>query len=143
MEKFNENKIKHLSINSLQPKRSSEILAELTNGEAKAFPSKTMTGAWICVWSESDNELIEFILAQYKLTFGDLAAIYEDQGKNQNFHASHFMLEANKTVDELVEIAEKHQLAHRFRKHFGGPLYEVWLEDGLLVEFCSDEISKL
>lgn len=136
-------KIKHLSINSLQPKRSSEILAELTNGEAKAFPSKTMTGAWMCVWSESDNELIEFIPAQYKLTFGDLAAIYEEQGKNQNFHASHFMLEANKTVVELVAIAEKHQLAHRFRKHFGGPLYEVWLEDGLLVEFCSDEISKL
>ncbi|EHH2488994.1 hypothetical protein D8T49_22945 [Vibrio vulnificus] len=136
-------KIKHLSINSYQPKRSSEILAELTNGEAKAFPSKTMIGAWMCVWSESDNELIEFIPVQYKLTFGDLAAIYEEQGKNQNFHASHFMLEANKTVDELVAIAEKHQLVHRFRKHFGGPLYEVWLEDGLLVEFCSDEISKL
>ncbi|MPS33050.1 MULTISPECIES: hypothetical protein [unclassified Salinivibrio] len=136
-------KIKHLSVNSCRPKRSSEILAELTNGEAKAFPSKTMTGAWMCVWSESDNELIELIPVQYKLTFGDLAAIYEDQGKKQNFHASHFMLEANKTVDELVAIAEKYQLTHRFRKHFGGPLYEVWLEDGLLVEFCSAEISKL
>ena len=53
------------------------------------------------------------------------------------------MLEANKTEGELVAIAEKYQLVHRFRKHFGGPLYEVWLEDGLLVEFCSDEISKL
>ncbi|MGR5354099.1 hypothetical protein ACPV40_19090 [Vibrio alfacsensis] len=136
-------KIKHLSINSLQPKRSSEILAELTNGEAKTFPSKTMNGAWMCVWSESDNELIEFIPAEYKLTFGALTATYEEQGGKQNFNASHFMLEANKTVDELVAIAEKYQLVHRFRKHFGGPLYEVWLEDGLLVEFCSDEISKL
>ena len=80
---------------------------------------------------------------RYKLTFGDLAAIYEEQGENQNFHASHFMLEANKTVDELATIAEKYQLVHRFRKYFGAPLYEVWLEDGLLVEFCSDEISKL
>lgn len=136
-------KIKHLSISSLQPKRSSEILAELTNGEAKAFPSKTMIGAWMCVWSKSDNELIELIPAQYKLTFGALAATYEEQGKKQNFNASHFMLEANKTVDELVAIAEKYQLIHRFRKNFGGPLYEIWLEDGLLVEFCSDEISKL
>ncbi|ALM70763.1 TPA: hypothetical protein RQL13_004418 [Vibrio vulnificus] len=136
-------KIKHLSVSSCRPKRSSEILAELTNGEAKAFPSKTMTGAWMCVWKESDNELIELIPVRYKLTFGDLAAIYEEQGENQNFHASHFMLEANKTVDELATIAEKYQLVHRFRKHFGGPLYEVWLEDGLLVEFCSDEISKL
>ncbi|OOE63669.1 hypothetical protein [Salinivibrio kushneri] len=136
-------KIKHLSVNSCRPKRSSEILAELTNGEAKAFPSKTMTGAWMCVWSESDNELIELIPLQYKLTFGDLAAIYEEQGEKQNFHASHFMLEANKTVDELVAIAEKYQLTHRLRKHFGGPLYEVWLEDSLLVEFCSAEISKL
>ncbi|EML0344189.1 hypothetical protein V9657_004682 [Vibrio vulnificus] len=136
-------KIKHLSINSHQPKRSSLILAELTNGEAKAFPSKTMTGAWMCVWSEIDNELVEFIPANYKLTFGDLAATYKEQSESQNFHASHFMLEANKSVDELVTIAEKHQLMHRFRKHFGGPLYEVWLEDSLLVEFYSDEISKL
>ncbi|OOF01844.1 hypothetical protein BZG79_15005 [Salinivibrio sp. MA427] len=136
-------KIKHLSVNSCRPKRSSEILAELTNGEAKAFPSKTMTGAWMCVWSESDNELIELIPVQYKLTFGDLAAIYEEQGEKQNFHASHFMLEANKTVDELVAIAENYQLTYRFRKHFGGPLYEIWLEDGLLVEFWSAEISKL
>ncbi|GMQ46681.1 hypothetical protein [Vibrio sp. 10N] len=136
-------KIKHLSINSVQPKLSSQILAELTNGEAKTFPSKTMIGAWMCVWNEVDNELIEFIPTKYKLTFGELAATYKEQDDPQNFHASHFMLEANKTVDELAAIAEKHQLVHRVRKHFGGPLYEVWLEDGLLVEFYSDEILKL
>ena len=30
-----------------------------------------------------------------------------------------------------------------FRPRLGGPLYEVWLESQILVEFVSDEIRNL
>ncbi|MGF1704240.1 hypothetical protein L4D09_28595 [Photobacterium makurazakiensis] len=135
-------KIKHLSISSKVPERSAAILAELTSGEVKPFPSKTMENAWLCIWDEGENELIEFIPNQYALCYGVHAAVYERQDKSQEFNASHFMLEANKDINELARIADKHGLVHRFRARFGGPLYEVWLEDSLLVEFWSREIQN-
>ena len=98
-------KIKHLSINSENPERSARILAELTSGEAKPFPSARMEKAWLCVWDENENELIEFIPCQYSLKFGEHAAIYEKQAQDQNFHACHVMLEANKPMTELVRIS--------------------------------------
>ena len=136
-------KIKHLSINSDTPKRSAQVLAELTLGEAKPFPSASMDNAWQCIWSESENVLIEFIPSNYALIYGEHAAIYDKQSEIQNFNASHLMLEANLSIAELTHIADKYELKHRFRARFGGPLYEVWLEEGLLVEFCSDEIAAL
>ena len=135
-------KIKHLSINANMPEKSARILAELSAGEAKPFPSASMKGAWLCVWSESENELIEFIPRDYALKFGEHAAIYEKQPQTQNFNAVHVMLVANQSLAELIQIADKYGLTHRFRARFGGPLYEIWLEAELLVEFCSDEISR-
>ena len=134
-------KIKHLSINAHNPERSAHILAELTLGEAKPFPSASMENAWQCIWDENENTLIEFIPNNYALKFGEHAATYEKQDKVQNFHASHFMIEASLSVLELANIADKYELMHRFRRKFGGPLYEIWLEEGLLVEFSSDEIT--
>ena len=134
-------KIKHLSINANTSERSARILAQLTDGKAEPFPSASMENAWLCLWEE--NELIEFIPRQYSLKYGEHAAVYVKQAENQNYHACHFMLETNKSVTELMQIADKYGLTHRFRARFGGPLYEVWLESSLLVEFTSQEIDKL
>ncbi|GEM_PF-2886432 len=135
-------KIIHLSINATTPERSACILAELTSGIAKPFPSASMENAWQCIWNEAENELVELIPRQYSLAYGEHGAIYVEQAEMQNFHACHVMLEANKSVAELIQIADKHGLTHRFRPSFGGPLYEIWLEPSLLVEFCSQEIQN-
>ena len=53
------------------------------------------------------------------------------------------MLETAQSLDHLKAVAESHGLHHRFRPRLGGPLYEVWLENQILVEFVSDEIRNL
>ena len=85
-------KIKHLSINATNPKRSAQILAELTLGEIKPFPSANMDNAWQCIWDEAENELVEFIPSNFSLKYGEHAAIYEKQKDDQNFNANHIML---------------------------------------------------
>ena len=85
--------IKHLSITAEYPNRAAAILAELTDGSAYPFPSKTKDTA--------------------------------------------------QSLDHLKVVAEKHELHHRFRPRLGGPLYEIWLESQILVEFVSDEIRNL
>lgn len=134
-------KIKHLSITAQNPQIAAKRLVELSGGVAKPFPSKTMDGAWLCVWDETENELVEFIPNAYRIEFGEHAAEYREQKQAQNFSASHIMIETDKRVEWLRGIAEKHCLAHRFRSRFGGPLYEVWIEDHLLIEFISAEIK--
>ncbi|MGF1686575.1 hypothetical protein L4C36_07745 [Photobacterium japonica] len=134
-------KIKHLSLSAKQPQRCATILAALTGGEAKPFPSPTMENAWLCVWDEANNALIEFIPHDYALCYGEHGAVYERQAYPVAFNAAHVMLEANKSIDELAGLADTYGLVHRFRPRFGGPLYEVWLEASLLVEFCSPEIQ--
>lgn len=54
-----------------------------------------------------------------------------------------FMLETEQSLDHLKAVADKHELYHRFRPRLGGPLYEIWIESQILVEFVSDEIRHL
>ena len=136
-------KIRHLSLTALHPQTAAKQLAELTGGIAERFPSKTMRGAWLCVWNEDKNELIEFIPDDYQLVCSDHGAEYRQQTQRQNFNASHVMIETDKSVEWLKSTADKHSLVHRFRSRFGGPLYDVWLEKHLLIEFFSKEIELL
>ena len=136
-------KINHLSITAKNPKQVAMILAELTDGTASPFPSKTMEGAWLCVWDKQAGELIEVIPDRYLLQPGKYAAEYRLLEVGQNFNSTHFMLETEQSLDHLKAVADKHELYHRFRPRLGGPLYEIWIESQILVEFVSDEIRNL
>ena len=134
-------KIKHLSLSAKHPERCATLLAALTGGEAKPFPSPTMDRAWLCVWNEAENSLIEFIPDDYALCYGEHAATYVRQPAPVAFNAAHVMLETTQSIEALACIADQHDLVHRFRPRFGGPLYEVWLDEALLIEFWSPEIQ--
>lgn len=136
-------KIRHLSLTAQHPETAAQRLAELSGGVAERFPSKTMSGAWLCVWNKDENELIEFIPDDYRLVFSNRGAEYQQQEQRQNFNASHVMIETKKSVEWLKRTADKHGLVHRFRPSFGGPLYDIWLEKYLLIEFFSKEIELL
>ena len=62
---------------------------------------------------------------------------------NVNYKSTHFQLEVDAAVNEIKLVADKYNFRHAFRANRGGPLYDVWFEDQLLVEFTSDEIRKL
>lgn len=135
--------IKHLSITAENPKRAAKTLAELSDGLTYPFPSKTMEGAWVCAWDKQAGELIEFIPNSYLLCPGKYAAEYTSREEAQNFNSTHFQLETEQSLDHLKAVAEKYELHHRFRPRLGGPLYEIWIESQILVEFVSDEIRNL
>ncbi len=136
-------KIRHLSITAKNPEKAVTIMAELTGGTASPFPSKTMEGAWACVWDKQASELIEFIPKNYLLVPGKYAAEYRMFEVEQNFNSTHFLLETAQSLDHLKTVTDAYGLQHRFRPRLGGPLYEVWLETQILTEFVSDEIRNL
>jgi hypothetical protein len=135
-------KILHLSVTSKNPQKSSEILAELTNGKAMAFRSKSMEGAWVCMWNEATNELIEFLPEGYLMQPTELGANFKKVETPHGYNSTHFQIETDIPVSTIKAVADKHKCHNYFRPRFGGPLYEVWIEDQILVEFVSDEIRN-
>ena len=136
-------KIKHLSITVRNPERVAKILAELTAGKAERFLSKTMTEAWICIWNREEKELIEFLPDKYLLQPSETGAVYQPVETSQGYNSTHVLLEIERPLREIIAIADRYNCHHYFRPKFGGPLYEVWIEDRFLVEFVSDEINRL
>ncbi len=63
--------------------------------------------------------------------------------KGKPAYADQAPIPTEQSLDHLKSVAEKHELHHRFRPRLGGPLYEIWIESQILVEFVSDEIRNL
>ena len=135
--------IRHLSVTSKAPERSAKILAEMTKGKSEPFRSKNMQGAWVCLWDEENDQLIEFLPERYLMIPTEVGANFKKLDIAQGFNSTHFQIEVDSPLDLIKEIAERYDCHHYFRPKFGGPLYEVWIEDQLLVEFVSDEIRGL
>lgn len=135
--------IKHLSVSSREPEKAAKALAEMTDGRAVAFTSSNMQGAWVCIWDEATNQLIEFLPHNYLMHPTDYGADFKKMDQAQNFNSTHFQLEIKLPVERIKSVADKYNFRHSFRPRRGGPLYDVWFEDQLLVEFVSDEIRNL
>lgn len=135
--------IKHLSVSVQKPERAAKALAEMTNGRAQTFTSGSMQGAWVCIWDEKMNQLIEFLPNHYLMHPTDYGADFKKMDVVQNFNSTHFQLEIDLPVNAIKAVADKYNFRHSFRPRRGGPLYDVWFEEQLLVEFVSDEIRQL
>lgn len=135
--------IKHLSVSVNSPEKVAKALAEMTSGKAESFISKNMSGAWVCLWDEKTNHLIEFLPNDYLMHPTEYGADFKKLESKQNFNSTHFQLEVKTPLSDIKAIADKYGLSHKFRPYRGGPLYDVWFEDQLLVEFVSDEIRNL
>jgi hypothetical protein len=134
--------IKHLSVSVHNPEKAAKVLAEMTGGQAQAFSTRNMFGAWVCMWDEKTNHLIEFLPNDYLMYSTDYGADFKKLELRQNFNSTHFQLEVKTPLKDLQRIADKYGLNHKFRPYRGGPLYDVWFEDQFLIEFVSDEIRN-
>jgi len=135
--------IKHLSVSVNNPEKAAKALAEVTSGNAEAFISRNMPGAWVCIWDEKANHLVEFLPNEYLMHSTEYGADFKKLEFKQNFNSTHFQLEVKTPLKDIKTIADKFGLAHKFRPSRGGPLYDVWFEEQLLVEFVSNEIRSL
>ncbi len=134
--------IKHLSVSVSKPEVAAKALAEMTSGKAEPFISRNMPGAWLCVWDEKTNHLVEFLPNDYVMHATEYGADFKKNESKQNFNSTHFQLEVQVPVSKIKVIADKYGFSHKFRPSRGGPLYDVWFEDQFLVEFVSDEIRN-
>ncbi len=136
-------KIQHLSVSVNNPRKMAEALAEVTKGKAEKFLSKNMTEAWVCIWDEKTNHLIEFLPNDYLMHPTDYGADFKQLPQKQNFNSTHVQLEVETPLESIIFMANKYGFEHRFRPNRGGPLYDVWFEKEFLIEFVSDEIRNL
>ena len=136
-------KIKHLSVVVKNPERAAKVVAELSHGRAEQFISKNMHGAWVCKWVGDTDELIEFLPESYLMYSTDLGANFKTATEKHGYNSTHFQLEVDISVESLKKIADKYNCHHYFRARFGGPLFEIWVEEQFLVEFVSDEIRGM
>ena len=135
--------IKHLSITVKNPETAAKALAEMTGGKPHEFRTKNMVGAWVCIWDEKTNHLIEFLPDSYLMHPTETGANFRKLDIGLSFNSSHFQLEVKTPLSDIKAIANRYSFHHYFRPRQGGPLYEVWFEDQFLVEFVSDEIRAL
>lgn len=97
----------------------------------------------MCIWDESKNHLIEFLPDGYLMHATEYGADFKKMDTNLNYKSTHFQIEVDIPLNQIKSIADKNKFSHSFRRSRGGPLYDVWFEDQLLVEFTSDEIRAL
>jgi hypothetical protein len=135
--------IKHLSISVKEPEKAAKALADMTGGKAEAFISRNMPGAWVCIWDEKTNHLIEFLPDGYLMYSTEYGADFKKLDFNMSYNSTHFQLEVKTPLKDIKAMADKYNLQHKFRPNRGGPLYDVWFEKEFLVEFVSDEIRAL
>jgi len=133
--------MQHISIAVGDPKKCAETLAELTDGEAALF--SPLEKSFVSMWGGWEGQFIEFYPAGTVLLNTPEGCEFGHDKARGSSHGVHIAIEVEKSLVEIQKIAESHQCPHRGRPEGGGPVYEVWLDDGkLLIELVSDEIRK-
>jgi hypothetical protein len=128
------NMIRHISVSVKNPKRSAEILAELTNGRTETFNTRGLENGWVCIWNDNLNKLVEFLPEGFLMYPTETGASFKKVNIPFGYNSTHLQVETRLSLSQIKEIAEKFSCKNYFREQFGGPLFEVWIEDELLVE---------
>jgi hypothetical protein len=134
-------RIKHCSVSARDPERCARVLAELSGGWAERFVAPGLEGAWTCMWSEND-ELVEFLPEGVALVRGPRGGAFVAEPAARAVGACHVQLEISMPLRRVRECADRFGVTHGFRFVSSAPLYEVWLEERLLVELVSEEIRS-
>jgi len=132
----------HLSLSVRDPEHCARVLAEITDGQAIAFKARGLEGAWICLWDPTTNHLVEFLPARAVMHRAPEAAAFRSTD-HPVVGGTHLQLQAERGVDHIRGVSESHGCCCRLRcdPRRGGPLLEVWLEEDVLLELVSDDIS--
>lgn len=132
----------HISVSVKEPRKCAETLAELTDGKVEVF--SPLANSYVCLWGSWEGQFIEFYPTGTELlNMSEGCDFGHDKAKGSS-HGIHIAIEVSKPLADIQKIADKHQCPHRGRPQGGGPVYEVWLDEGkLLIELVSDEIRQV
>jgi len=134
--------LKHLSISVGNPQECAEILAKITGGKVEEF--SPLQKSFVCLWGGWDGQFIEFYPEGTILKETSQGCEFGRVDRKSGLHGVHLELQTPVELCEIQRIAEKYKCPHHPRPRDGGPLYEVWIDNGkLLIELVSDEIGKV
>jgi len=124
--------IKHISVAVINPKLVAENLAALTGGTSRPF--SPLDGAYVCMWDNSwDGRYIEFYPSDCTISYKENGPGFSKVGEGVIYiNATHVNLSAEKSLDEIIKIADQLKLKHRPRNEKN--TYDIWLEEQFLVE---------
>lgn len=131
-------KLKHVSIGVDDPKKAAEAVAELTEG--KASPFHPVENGWVCLWNGWDGEFIEFYPSGTHLVLTEHGAEFQGFKEERKTCATHINLSVACTGKDVQEIAKRYGYTSYFRPSDGGPLWEVWLDNSVLIELVTSDL---
>jgi len=126
--------IAHASIPADDPKRVAEVLAEITSGEAMAFPPAG-PDSWMA-WSGDGTVEIEISRRGLAVTYGEDQAEWRSDGTARRLSETHLALCVDRPAAEVLVIAIKAGWPARSCDRGGGifQLTEVWVEGAFMIE---------
>ena len=130
--------LRHLSIGVNDLKRVAEAVAQLTKGNVQSFlPVKV---AYVCLWPDWSGQFVEFYPKGVQLVPTAEGAEFHWIHNIPECSSTHINLNTELTGEEVKSIATRYGYKHYFRTSGGGPFYEVWIENSILVELVTKDL---
>ena len=131
--------ILHASVVADDPKSTAEILAQLFGG--LALPVGPGDGTWSAVGPEPIGNLIS-VLARGSEFHRSGDHVETRSGTRVRHSAFHLLIETPLSEGEVLSLAEERGCrAHRAR-HGAFDVIEFWIDDCLLIEVATPELSQ-
>jgi len=148
--------IHHLSIGAQEPERVARVLAQVWNGYAMPFP--VAEGGWIVMLGDERGTAIEVVPHALEMIPGvgepdgrpiegyelmDWEVHYRTHARPAAASATHLAMSSPLDEDAVMAIARREGWrAVRCDRGPAFPVIELWLENRVLVEVLTPEMSK-
>jgi hypothetical protein len=124
----------HASIPADDPRKVSEVLAEVMGGEALPFPPAGPNGRM--AWSGDGSVSIEIVPRGNLIHYGKGEAEWRAVNGTQRLSEVHLAIAVDRPAEEILEIAERANWPARICSRGEGffDLVEVWVEGSFMLE---------
>lgn len=134
--------IHHISIATHEPLRTSQVLAELLQGQSVPFPG--YPNSYVALAFDAHGTMIEvhpFGTALFPGDDADQSAQLRLNSKSSHYSANHTAISVPVSTAHIQAIAEREgwRIVHAHRGDYFDVI-EFWVENQLLIELLSPEI---
>jgi hypothetical protein len=134
--------IHHISIAVRNPLRVADVLAEIMVGQVLSAPPNFPKDSRIVFPGDEHGTLIEVLPYGTELRPDDSeAGMRAGAEPNSSFVANHAYISVNISAEQLLRIGDRERWLTRCCNRGPFELIEFWIENSLLIEFATPEMS--
>ena len=133
--------IHHVSIPVVDPRGAAEVFAELVDG--RVTPFKAYDGGWI-VWTDDEHGTSVEFFPQGTEMFppaGEGMVEFRHVDGARPFVATHLTLSVDRSVDEVVALADRAGWRAKVISRGPNDVIEFWVENSVMVEVMTPEMT--